>query len=268
MKKNKILKLSTGFAGAALLFLGLAMPALAATTTGLSVNASATTNTTEVLSKVIARSDTAISARIDALNKRLARINAMQKVSDAEKASATAEVQTQISDLTALKVKIDADTDGATARADAKTITGDYRIYALIIPQMSIIASADRISTLVGIATTLQTKLQTRITDAQNAGKNVTALQAAMTDMTAKLSDATTQGQNANTGVASLSPDQGNATVAASNKTALVASHADIMAGVTDLQAARKDIATIVAGLKALGTIKASSSTSATTTVQ
>lgn len=70
--------------------------------------------------------------------------------------------------------------------------------------------------------------------------------------MTAKMNDATSQAQIAQNGVISLVPDQGNATVAASNKAALVSARANIKTVAADLKAARQDIATIVSGLKAL----------------
>jgi hypothetical protein len=246
IKKNKILKSALCFAGSTMFLLGFAFPVLAET-----AGANTPLVPAETLSKIIARSDAAITARIDALNKRLLRINEMKKVSDSEKGFATAQVQKQIDALTTLKIKIDADTDIATARDDAKKITENYRIYALIIPQMSIIASADRISIIVDLVTTLETKLQSRITDAQNSGKDVTALQTALTDIGSKLTDAGAQVKTALSLVTSLSPDQGDATVAAANHTALLSAHTDIKAAMADIQAIRKDIDTIIKGLRA-----------------
>ena len=72
--------------------------------------------------------------------------------------------------------------------------------------------------------------------------------------MTAKLSDATSQAQSAQTGVASLVPDQGNTTVAASNKAALVAARANLKTANSDIKAARQDVQTVINGLKALHT--------------
>ena len=242
--KNTIIQSAAGVASVAALLAGFALTASAATTTG-----SAT-----ALARVISRSDTAITARITALNNLSTRIGGMKNVPASEKASISSEVQTEIGTLTTLKGKIDADTDVATARADAKTITADYRIYALVVPQGYIVASSDRISTIVGLMNAIQAKLQTRITAAQTAGKDVTALQAAITDMTAKLSDATSQAQSAQTGVASLVPDQGNTTVAASNKAALVAARANLKTANSDIKAARQDVQTVINGLKALHT--------------
>ena len=242
--KHTIIKTVAGFAGVATLVAGFA----------LSASAAGTTNSSAALARVIARSDTAITTRINSLNALATRVAGMKNVTATEQASLSSEIQTQISDLTTLKAKIDADTDVATARTDAKTITDGYRIYALEIPKGYVVASSDRVTTIVGLMNAIQAKLQTRITTAQTAGKDVSALQTAMTDMTAKLADATTQATNAQSGVVSLVPDQGNTTVAASNKAAIEASRADIKTATSDLKDARADIQTIVTGLKALNT--------------
>ena len=244
ISKNTIVKAAIGLAGAATLIMGFAGAASAATTGTVKGQAS--------LSTIITKSDTAIEARIDAMNKLSTRVAGLKNVSAGEKTSIANEVASETASLNTLKAKIDADTDAATARADAKTITGDYRIYALVIPQGRIASAADRVSTIDGMMTALQAKLQTRIAADATAGKNVAALQTAYADITAKVSDAGTQAANANASVASLTPDQGNATIAASNKAALVAARADLKTSVSDLKTARADVKTITDGLKAL----------------
>ena len=242
INKYTVSKFVMGFAGVSTLLLGFAFTA----------NAASTTASAAALSKVIARSDTAINVRIASLNKMSARIAEMKNVPAAEQANISSEVQTQTTNLTNLKAKIDADTDVTTARADEKTIATDYRIYALVIPQASIIASSDRVSTIAGMINAIQAKIQTRITADQTAGKDVTAMQTAYADITSKVSDATSQAQTAQNVVAALAPDQGNATVAASNKAALVSARADIKSASTNIKAAREDIKTILADLKTL----------------
>ena len=237
--KNIVSKVAIGVAGVSTALLGFAFTASAATTV------SAT------LPTIIGRSDTAITTRIAALNKMSARIGEMKNVPASEISNIANEVQTETTNLTNLKTKIDADTNVAAARADEKTITGDYRIYALVIPQASIVASSDRVSTIAGMITALQTKIQARITADQTAGKDVTALATANADITAKVTDATSKASLAQSAVVSLAPDQGNATVAASNKSALLGAHANMQVSATDLKAARADIKTILAGLKA-----------------
>lgn len=203
---------------------------------------------TNLISRKISNADKEIQRRIDALNKLASRIAQMKKVTDAQKANLTTLVQNQITAMTTLKAKIDADTATSTLQTDVKSITDSYRIYMLILPQIQILAAADRAETIVDAMNAMVPKIQAAITTAQNAGKDVSGLQASLADFNAKVADANTQAQAAITAVASLTPDNGDSTVAQSNKTALMNARADIKKANQDLQAARKDAGSIVKG--------------------
>ena len=221
------------------------------------------------LTAIISRSDKAIEARLADLQSLSSRIVDMKNLSDTQKTGLTSEIDTQVSGLTSLKAKIDADTDTVTAKADEKSITADYRIYALAIPQGRITASADRIVTIAGILNTIGAKLQARITAAQAAGKDVTAANATLADFAAKMNDALSKAQSAGTSILALVPDKGDAAVAASNKAALTAARADIQTATADVQAARKDTKSLLAAIKGfkLPASGAATSTATTTTV-
>ncbi|MFZ1075575.1 MAG: hypothetical protein WAN50_04350 [Minisyncoccia bacterium] len=250
MFKHSISISIVGSALAAAMFAGVFPASAQTTTTSAATNGAAAA---QKLATIISRSNTEITARIADLNKLAARVQDMKNESDAEKSSIASAVQTNIAGLTALQSKIDADTVVATAKADEATIFSTFRIYALVVPRGAILAAADRITVINGLMQALGAKLQARITADQTDGKDVSALTAALSDMNAKIADATTQAQTAQSGITGLSPDQGNKTVAASNHAALVAARANIKTGTQDLQAARKDITTILKGLKALG---------------
>ena len=208
-------------------------------------------NSAARLSKIITKSDAAITARIDVLNKLNTRVQAMKNVSSTEKTNILNDVQTNISGLTALKSKIDADTDAKTALADEKNITGSFRIYALIVPQASILASADRVDTIVGM-TDVSVKLQTRLAAAQSAGKDVSSLQTSLSDYNAKIADAKSQAATAQSSISSLVPDKGDKVKLASNTAELKAARANIKTATQDIKTARQDVKKITQGLKAL----------------
>lgn len=193
-----------------------------------------------------------IDRRIALLNKDISRINAMQRLSVSQKASLVATAQVNINNLTTLKAKIAADTDIEVLKTDVKSITQSYRIFALVHPQGRIIAAADRILTTSDNLVTVQGKLQVRITAAQTAGKDVTAMNTAIAEISAKSASAKAQAQNAINLVVSLTPDQGNDTMSQSNKTALMNAHVAIKAARADLQIAAKDAHTVNKALKAL----------------
>ena len=208
------------------------------------------------------KGDADIDARITSLNNLNTRIQAMKNVSASEKSNISADVQTNINGLTTLKAKIAADTDEATLSTDTKSIFGTFRIYALVVPQGYMLSASDRIATIGSMLTAINAKFTTRITAEQSAGHDVTALLSAQSDMTAQIADAEAKAQLASNGVASLTPDQGNKTVAASNKAALLAARANLKTSTADLKAARADAKTIISDLKAM---KVTTTTTTTT---
>ena len=106
--------------------------------------------------------------------------------------------------MNSLATQITADGNSTTSlKTDIQSITGSYRIFALIIPQGAIEAATDRIMTIVSDMTTIGTKLQARI--GSSASASVTS---ALADYNAKIADANTQAQAAASKISSLTPDR------------------------------------------------------------
>lgn len=247
------------------LLLGLITPALAlAQTPAVNTTVSASANLTAADTKLKARGDAEIDRRIAALTNLSARVQAMQKVTPEFKTALNTVVQTQISGLTTLKAKINADTDSATLKTDLASVTSSYRVFALVLPQARIAAAADREVVLVSMMSTLGAKLQAHIQAAQQAGANVTDLTGTLNDMAAKLQEAQTQASAAIAASAVLTSDNGDKTVMASNTAALKKARTNIKDGMTALIAARKDADTIVKGIKVIEAALTASSTAAT----
>ena len=201
-------------------------------------------------SKLRDKSKSEITKRVDDLNTLTARIDSMTHVSASTKAMLNASMQSNITALTNLENKIGDDTDSTTLKTDVGSITKAYRIYQLVAPQTRILAAADRASTIGNMITALDVKFQTRIAAATAAGRDTTSILSAETDMKAKIADASVQANAAIAYVSNLSPDNGDATVLASNTTALTKARADLRVAMSDLTTAQKDIKTIVSTLK------------------
>jgi hypothetical protein len=212
----------------------------------------------------IARADAEITRRITNLTSASVRIGQLKNISSTDKTSLQTSITTQISEMTALKAKIDSDTDAATLKADITSITSDYRIYMLVIPQARIAAATDRAQTIVADMQAMAPQLQARITADQTAGGNVAAAQAAYSDMQTKVSDANIQAAAALNETVSLTPDQGNASIEASNTAAIKDAASKIKTVVADLKAASTDISTIMNAVKGTGSGHTTASTSAT----
>src|SRR5258706_2229489 len=239
--------------------IGAVMLAIALLGTSSSVFAAGGTATTtpdnqaSMLANIKDKADQEVTRRIDILNKTIMRLGEMKKLSADDKAYLSSVAQKNIDEFNALKAKIDADTTASEARKDRQGITKLYRIFMLVIPQIQIIAAADRISATADILTDVATKLQTKISDAQSAGKDVSALNTSMTEMQAKIADAKKQASDAILAVKALTPNQGNATTMSSNVAALKKARDMVKVGRDDLVIARKDAGDIRDGLEAFG---------------
>ena len=238
---------------AAALALVAVVPTFAQSVTA-SVNAAVNTPSAQVKSYVrptaaSSRVIKEIPNRIDSLNKLAARIQSMKNLSDAQKASFKATIQSSVTDMANLASKIQLETSTSSLAADLKSIAPDYRIYMLVEPQVSIMAAADRVNTIVTTLQTLETKIQGRVASTTNAD-TLASLQSALTDITAKLADATKQAQAATTEVSGLVPDNGDKTVMTSNTAALKDARSKIQAANKDIQAAYKDAQSVVKGVK------------------
>jgi hypothetical protein len=251
------LKIATALAATGMI-LATAIPAFGSAlggnvNLGLNVNVKASTTVdAKVTSKMKERADKEIARRIARLNQVLAKIQGMARVSDTVKANLKTSIDLQVAALTNLKVKIAADTDIEMLKADVKSITGSYRIFALVIPQGEIIAAADRVNTVAQMTSDLGVKLQARITLASTAGKDVAALNAALVDLNAKVADARTQSTAAVNAIANLTPDNGDKAKMAANEASLKDARGKIKIAQEDLVKARQDAKVIVKGLKEL----------------
>ncbi len=139
------------------------------------------------------RADKAIDNRIAELNRLSTRIQNDTRLSADEKTSLTTDINTDISGLTSLKTKIDADTDITTARADAKTIVTNYRIFMVLVPKIRLLITIDNLSALDTKLQGLAPKLQDLINNLKTQGKDVTTLQASLDDMNSRHNDISTR---------------------------------------------------------------------------
>jgi hypothetical protein len=87
---------------------------------------------------VIHYGDLAIAARQTALSTLNARVTEQFKdgrITASDNATLTSDISTNESGLSALKSKLDADTDATTARADFRSIYTSFRIYVVVLPR-------------------------------------------------------------------------------------------------------------------------------------
>jgi hypothetical protein len=199
------------------------------------------------IQKIISRGDTEIGRRLTTLNTLSNKISSAKKLTVDNKTTLTNEVNDAISGLTDLKTKLDADTTVSTARTDAQSIIDDYRIYALVVPKVNIVKTADDQQIAEASLTDLSAKLQTRINSAKAGGKDVTALQTSLNDLKAKTSAALAISTDIESSAIILQPSDYN-----TNHSVLSGYRDQLKTAQTNVQAAVADGKSIAAQLKQL----------------
>lgn len=86
-----------------------------------------------------------IERRIAYLNKLIEKIIPIKKITSSQKETLVAQIQVEVTKLEALKTKITNENDATALTEEKKTITESYKIYALYVPKIEIIAHADKI---------------------------------------------------------------------------------------------------------------------------
>jgi len=199
------------------------------------------------LQLIINRGNSEITRRLSSLNALSGKISSAAKLSSDDQASLSSEVSGEVSDLTALKTKLDADTTVADAKTDAQSIINGYRVYALVMPKVNLVKTADDQQVAETKLSALETKLQTRVTAAKAAGKNVTSLQNGLTTMTSQIGSAQAISSKIESDVIGLQPSDYN-----SNHSVLSGDRNQLKTAQSDIQDAVGSATTIISGLKSL----------------
>lgn len=217
-------------------------------------NAKATTGQTKVaenqqsqVDNLKARANKEIDRRTATLNKLITKVDKLEKLSSVQKTDIKSQIQQNLDDLAALKIKIAGETELSALKADVQSIKDSYRIYLLFVPKVHLLSGAYVATDTITKLEEIYTKLETKITDAKTAGKNVSTLETTLSDMKSKIAEAKTNIAVVEATVMPLEPSGYPA-----NKTELQKARVSLRNAHSAIVAARKDTKTIVNGLKAL----------------
>jgi hypothetical protein len=182
------------------------------------------------------RGDAEINRRLTNLNAALTTVQAVTTLTASDKSTLVSQIQAEISGLTTLKTKLDADTTLAAGRTDVQSIVNDYRVYVLMLPKARLSSAFDRLDVVETKLTNLEGQLQSAITAAQTAGKNVTTMQTILTDMRAKTTAIASLSSGQVATLLALQPSDYNTdhTVLESYRTTLGTAQTDAKAAATD----------------------------------
>jgi hypothetical protein len=195
---------------------------------------------------LMVRADGSLTARIDGLTSLKARIESNDRLSAGDKADLTAAIDAQISFLQDLKAKLaDGTKSAADIKAEFKSALLDWKGKALAMPKAAITAASDRILAIADKMDDLGDKLDARISEARDAGKDVSASVDARADFSAKVSDARADANAALSLVAQISLTTNDTDQIKANRQKLVDARAKIEDARKALKAARADVKTI-----------------------
>jgi hypothetical protein len=150
--------------------------------------------------------DQQIDARLAALEKLKDDAQNNKSITDSQRAVIIKDANDNESGLHALKTKLDGETDIKAALADVKAIYEQFRIYAVVLPrdygEILLFHEQNVASRMTDAEQTITDLIQKD----QQAGHDVTKLEALDQDYTSKLQDANTQTTNAQGLIPSLVP--------------------------------------------------------------
>lgn len=194
--------------------------------------------------------DCEIDRRLDTITRLQSRVANANGLTDADRITLRSQLSTDTRGLTALRGKIDGETDVNALRADLAKIVTDFRVYLLMVPKTDEVIAADSELAAVERLGTVNTNLQARIDAAKAAGKDVTQAQSDLDAMNAKVVQVSPLVQGISAAVLPLTPAQYNDGTA---KPILTSSRTSLQSGRALLLGARVDVKACVAALKALG---------------
>lgn len=219
------------------------------------------------IQKVKTSADKELDKRIEDLEKLKTRILEFKNISSAEKQSIATFIDNLVLTLKNLRSEIETTTSTTTLKEARESITKNYRVYALVMPQLNILASADRMKTMVSMMAIVGSKLELRLnqvaTSSVITSANLALALKSLDNFKAKIADAQTQSQKAVELVANLIPDQGEKEVMDSNTAALKEARTKLKIAESDLVTARKEAESII---KLLGKEKKAKPVQASTT--
>ncbi len=129
-------------------------------------------------------------------------------------------------------------------RAVAHSMVYNYRVYVVMTPQTHLTIVTDDETYIEGVFTNLEPTITTAIQNAQNSGKDVTAAQAAFTDLKSQVSAAQTETTGQSALLLAQTPPgyPGNWQVFLGARTNLTNAHTDLHAAYADAEKIRTDL--------------------------
>ena len=176
----------------------------------------------------------AIDVRLPALASARADVVANPHLTDADRSALTTDIDQTTARLQTLQGQIKADTTLATLREHCRSIFGDNRVFALVLPRTRLVVGADTATAAGDKLTAIAHKLADAIDKAQAAGRDVHQAQADLDAMKAQIASGVAAAGTVPGSVLGLTPADWNA-----NHDVLTPARQQLRVARTDLKVAR-----------------------------
>lgn len=191
---------------------------------------------------LLTRAQRELERRIAALRKVSDRVSGSNKISEAQKTALVNDIAAQITSLTSLQEQIKTDTSPTALKSVVSSMIKDYRIFALYLPKVNIIAMSDRILNTTDKLTSVLAILQVKISEAREKGQDVNEAEKLLEEARKQTANASTAAQSAINTVTPLTPEgfPGNKKILINTRVSLMKAHQDLISARQNVQEIRK----------------------------
>ncbi|HXQ62484.1 MAG TPA: hypothetical protein VN796_09130 [Acidimicrobiales bacterium] len=201
--------------------------------------------TPSVVARVRQLVGTELSDRVTQLDTLTTRVNAAATLTAADRATLLGDLgQTELPGIRALQTSVESDATCLELRRDAHAMVYDYRVYLVMTPQTDLVVANDAAVHAGGDLADLEPVVSAAIERARSHGTDVTGAQTAMADYQTTV----TAAQDLTSGQTTTLLAQTPADYPASHAV-FVQARRNVTGAVSDLHAARADLARIIQGV-------------------
>jgi hypothetical protein len=185
-----------------------------------------------------------LASRLTELGSLTGDVQAAADLTTSDRSALSANVSSATSGIQALAQKVPTDTTCAALWPDARSMVQTYRVFTVVAPQTHLVIAADTASSVESRAAGLDPTIQSAISQANLAGKDVTGAQSAFTDLAAQIAQARslTGGVSATALAQTPAGYPASSAVFAASRDSLKASYGDLETARSDLQLIIKDL--------------------------
>lgn len=154
------------------------------------------------------KGDNLIAVRIKVIDIAIKRISKAKKISDADRNSLLADLQSQKDALNSLKAKIDAETDPEILKGYVNSIFVDYRIFMVVVPRGRGLYAAARLNYTINKLGEVSSQLESLINTFKQEGKDTSEVEGYLNILKTDLTNAQLDVDQAKSIFSSMTPEK------------------------------------------------------------